>query len=304
MLVEIAIGDAYGAGFEFTSPDFIRKYNNLKYTTHQSVLSLAVDQFRLDPTVIHPRQKHGRYTDDTQMSIAIAQVIVEQKPWTKEVLAESFVNAFKRDPRTGYARGFYNFLCDIQSGEEFLQNIRPHSDKSGAAMRAAPIGVFSTPEEVIEKCSLQASLTHDTPNGIASGNAAALMAHYFIYDKGPKKQLGAFIRDLIPGKWDQEWKGSTSAKGIDCVCGAITAIQQSDTLSAVLKKCIDFGGDVDTVAAIAMGPASCCRELEQDIPENLIDGLENGPYGRDYIIGLDQKLMDLASRIKARKQSV
>jgi hypothetical protein len=61
---------------------------------------------------------------------------------------------------------------------------------------------------------------------------------------------------------------------------------------------------VDTVAAIAMGAASCCQEIEQDVPENLVNGLENGPYGRDYIINLDKKLMSLADRIKARKESV
>ncbi|BAY79371.1 ADP-ribosylation/crystallin J1 (plasmid) [Nostoc linckia NIES-25] len=49
----------------------------------------------------HPRFRliPGNYTDDTQMSIAIAEVIVAQAPWTAEVLAQSFVTAFKRDPR-------------------------------------------------------------------------------------------------------------------------------------------------------------------------------------------------------------
>lgn len=40
-----------------------------------------------------------------------------------------------------------------------------------------------------------------------------------------------------------------------------------------------------------MGPASLCKEIRYDIPQCLIDGLENGPYGRDYIIELDEQLL-------------
>ena len=51
-----------------------------------------------------------------------------------------------------------------------------------------------------------------------------------------------------------------------------------------------FGGDVDTTAAIAMSAASCSSEIKQDLPANLINGLENGQYGRDYLIELDRRL--------------
>lgn len=302
MLLEIAIGDAYGAGFEFVGSNFIDTHNNLQYTAHPKISSFNAGKFRRDNEVIHPREIGGRYTDDTQMSIAVAEVIVENRLWTKEVLADSFVRAFKRDQRTGYARGFYQFLCDIRDGQDFLEKIRPNSDKSGSAMRAAPVGIFPTADQVIKACTLQASLTHDTVNGIAAANAAALMAHYFIYEVGPKSQLGFFIEKYVPGDWCMQWKGFVSVKGIECVRAAITAVVESEKLSEVLRRCISFGGDVDTVAAIAMGPASCCKELEQDIPANLVDGLENGPFGREYIINLDKKLMALAESFKIRKR--
>jgi hypothetical protein len=55
--------------------------------------------------------------------------------------------------------------------------------------------------------------------------------------------------------------------------------------------CIAYDGDVDTVAAIALGPASCCGEIAQDLPGQLIDALENGSYGREYLISRDQQLL-------------
>ena len=62
-------------------------------------------------------------------------------------------------------------------------------------------------------------------------------------------------------------------------------------MSLLLKDCIAFSGDVDTVATIALAAASCCAEIKQDIPKSLIEGLENGPFGKDFIIELDARLL-------------
>ncbi|PHJ69068.1 ADP-ribosylglycohydrolase [Nostoc linckia z18] len=275
MLLELAIADAYGAGFEYADEMLVN--NDLsRYVQHP--------RFRLIP---------GSYTDDTQMSIAIAEVIVAQALWTPEVLAESFVTAFKRDPRQGYARNFYNFLLEIQNGEEFLIKIRPDSDKSGAAMRAAPIGIYPTPEKVIEAATIQAAITHNTPDGINAAVAAALMSHYFIYRLGPKRKLAKFLESYVPGQWSKPWQGKVKSKGWMSVRAAITALIRNDSISEILQDCIAFSGDVDTVAALALGAASCSEEITQDIPHHLMAGLENGAYGRDYLIELDRQLMSL-----------
>ncbi|RCJ15196.1 ADP-ribosylglycohydrolase [Nostoc sp. ATCC 43529] len=277
MLLELAIADAYGAGFEYADEMLVN--NDLsRYVQHP--------RFRLIP---------GNYTDDTQMSIAIAEVIVAQAPWTPEVLAESFVTAFKRDPRQGYARNFYNFLLEIQNGEEFITKIRPDSDKSGAAMRAAPIGIYPTPEKVIEAATIQAAITHNTPDGINAAVAAALMSHYFIYRLGPKRKLGKFLEAYVSGQWSKPWQGEVKSKGWMSVRAAITGVMQNDSMSQLLQDCIAFSGDVDTVAAIALAAGSCSEEITQDIPNHLVASLENGAYGRDYLIGLDRQLMSLVT---------
>src|ERR1700730_7350238 len=94
MLLELAIGDAYGAGFEYVDTEMIRQQNTLS------------------GYVKHPRHsiQPGCYTDDTQMSLAIAETIVSDEPWQPAVLADKFVEVFQRDPRQGYVTGFYHFL--------------------------------------------------------------------------------------------------------------------------------------------------------------------------------------------------
>ncbi|MBD2128696.1 ADP-ribosylglycohydrolase family protein [Microcoleus sp. ZQ-A2] len=275
MLLELAIGDAYGAGFEYADSELVQRYNDLSRY------------------IQHPRHqiKPGCYTDDTQMSLAIAETLVAGEPWTPEVLAHRFVTTFKRDPREGYAGKFYRFLLQVQDGQQFLENIIWTSDKSGAAMRAAPIGVLPTIEQVIEATSIQAAITHNTPDGINAAIAAALMSHYFIYQLGEKKELGQFLETHVSGEWSKPWQGEVRSKGWMSVRAATTAVIRNDSLSELLKDCIAFTGDVDTVGAIALAAAACSEEITQDLPDHLIDGLENGTYGRDYIIQLDKQLM-------------
>jgi len=275
LLLELAIGDAYGAGFEYVDREMIRQHNNLSCY------------------VKHPRHniQPGSYTDDTQMSLAIAETIVSGEPWKPTVLAHKFVEVFQRDPREGYATGFYHFLLHVRDGEQFLRNIRPTSEKSGAAMRAAPIGIYPTLSLVIERCTIQAVLTHNTPDGINAAVVAALMTHYFLYNLGPKKELGIFLEEHVRGHWATPWIGKVKSQGWMSVQAAVTALLRSDTMRELLKTCIQFSGDVDTVAAIALAAGSCSTEIAQDLPVHLIDALENGQYGRDYIRLLDTQLM-------------
>jgi ADP-ribosyl-[dinitrogen reductase] hydrolase len=275
MLVELAIGDAYGAGFEYADRLFVRQYNDLS------------------GYVKHPRHalKPGCYTDDTQMSLAIAELIIYDLPWNPETIAEKFVEVFKRDPRQGYSNRFYMFLKKVRNGQAFLDDIDPTSDKSGAAMRAAPLGVFSSIAEVTEKCAIQAKLTHNTPDGIHAAVAAALLAHYFVYRLGPKAEVGYFLEQHAPGQWSEPWKGEVRSKGWMSVRAAVTALVRSDRLSVLLRNCVAFTGDVDTVAAIAMAAGAHSEEIVSDIPACLAKKLENRTFGRQYLLALDAQLM-------------
>jgi ADP-ribosylglycohydrolase len=275
MLVEIAIGDAYGAGFENAPERIIRNHNNLSSYISQPRHSIAA----------------GSYTDDTQMTIAVAEAIISGERWTPSLLARHFIAAFKRDPREGYARGFYDFLQQIEDENDFLQRIRPNSDKSGAAMRACPIGIFPSIGTVIERARAQAQITHNTPSGTDAAIVVALMTHYGLYRVGPKAELDKFIGSLVPGPWEGRWCGRVGPRGIDAAHAALTAVMGNDCLSSILRTCVDYGGDTDTVAAIALGAASCFDEIQQDLPERLYDDLENGPYGRDFLIELDSALL-------------
>jgi ADP-ribosylglycohydrolase len=285
MLLELAIGDAYGAGFEYAPDRLVDQHNQVAYY------------------IQHPRHQMppGSYTDDTQMSLAIAEALISGEPWTPANLANRFVDVYARDPRPGYSTRFYELLQRVHSGTELLAAIEPESDRSGAAMRAAPLGVLATVDEVMERCRVQAAITHNTRDGIDAARAAAVMTHYFLYGLGPKSQLGTFIERHVPGPWSVPWQGKVGAKGWMSVRAAITAVVRNRRYTDLLKDCIAFTGDVDTVATLAMAAASCSAEFERDLPQALIAGLENGAYGRDYLARLDNQLLALWSAAKNRR---
>jgi len=273
VLVQLAVGDAYGATFEYAPASFVAAGNTLA-----------------DYSCIPPRP--GRYTDDTQMTIAIAEALISGEPWTPENLADRFFNAFHRDPRAGYATRFHALLREVRDGQDLLARLRPNSDKSGAAMRAGPIGLLPTVADVLHHTEVQARITHDTPLGVEAARAAALAVHYCHNDHGPVSEVATWVDDRLgsTGRWAEPWTGSVGAQGWMSVRAALTALGSSTSLREILRTSVAFCGDVDTVAAIALAAASCSTQVTDDLPEVLYADLENDSYGRDFLHELDARL--------------
>ncbi|WP_107659929.1 ADP-ribosylglycohydrolase family protein [Nocardia suismassiliense] len=276
MLVELAVGDAYGAGFEYADPGLVTEYNPLAgYIQHPTHLGV----------------RPGAYTDDPQKTLAVAELLVSDEPWEPARLAEHFVQAYHRDPRDGYATRFQQFLDTVHTGADLLRRIDPASDKNGSAMRAGPIGLLPTVREVMQYADVQARVTHDTPAGIAAAQAAALAVHYCHRQLGPVADLPRWIGERLDPSWTQPWHGKVGSKGWMSVRAALTALTSSRSLSQILRTAVAFTGDVDTVATIALAAGSRSPQIEQDLPDELVIGLENGPFGRDYLRTLDAQLL-------------
>jgi ADP-ribosyl-[dinitrogen reductase] hydrolase len=280
VLLELAIGDAYGAGFEYAPERLVRERNDLT------------------GYIPHPRHSlaPGRYTDDTQMTIAVVEAMLSGREWTAELLASSFVDVFRRDPRQGYSKRTYGALSAAEGGADFLARLDPVSDTSGAAMRAAPIGLYRTTAEVLSRCGFQAALTHNTPDGIRAAQAASLMSHYTHYRLGPKRKVPEFLSRYLAGDWNTPWHGKVGHPGIASVRAALTALLRCERMSDLLRTCVDFTGDVDTVATIALAAGACCTEMEQDLPAVLYAGLEREAFGYEYLVELDRRLVVWAAK--------
>ena len=45
--------------------------------------------------------------------------------------------------------------------------------------------------------------------------------------------------------------------------------------------------------AMALAAGSCCQEIVQELPHVLVEDLENGAYGRQFLTELNARLMSL-----------
>jgi hypothetical protein len=79
-------------------------------------------------------------------------------------------------------------------------------------------------------------------------------------------------------------------EGIATVRAVYSLLRNSETLSQVLDGAVRFGGDTDSVAAIALGIAS--SRLPDDLPLFLETDLEpGGKFGVEYLKALGARLM-------------
>ena len=277
MLKEIAIADAYGAGFEFSSEEKINQYNDLsKYQSHDLYGFI------------------GKYTDDTQMSIAIAQLILKKSTWTQADIAQAFIDCFQRDPRKGYSKGFYALLTKVKNAEELIEVIHPNSERNGAAMRAVPLGVIKSVEALVYAATEQAKVTHNSAVGIKSSCAVALSAHFGLYKKGTLSELKSFLISHGYGDWNYSWTGSVDMNAHNTVSAAFSCLFATQDLKSLLTACVSLGGDTDGVSAIAVGIASCFEQYNLNLPENLSQDLDEPEYGLNYLAELDNELMIMA----------
>jgi ADP-ribosylglycohydrolase len=130
---------------------------------------------------------------------------------------------------------------------------------------------------------------------------------------GPKKELVPWLKEMdyedslraeepfhVDGMLMESWRppNRVSVEGWHCLEAALHAVEQHDNLADILKASVQYGGDTDTVGAIAMAMGSVSEEVEQNLPQNLIDGLENKPrqYGRDYLVYVDKLLLEAYPR--------
>jgi ADP-ribosylglycohydrolase len=143
---------------------------------------------------------------------------------------------------------------------------------------------------------VQARVTHDTPAGVASAEAAALAVHYCHHGLGPLAGVTEWISDQLASDWTRPWQGEVGSKGEMSVRAALTALVSARSMTELLQQCVAYTGDVDTVATIALAAAARSPEVVDDLPEPLYLDLESGPYGHDYLRALNQRLLAGPSR--------
>lgn len=297
MILDIAIGDAYGRPFEFNTIEYVTKNNN------------GNDYFlRADEDV----SLTGTYTDDAQMSLALFEHLLDDSAdgsFSYEKLGKRFVNTYMRDIHGGYSKRITAAMIDASTqtpskiGTKFFINCQTDVliDSNGSIMRSVPLGILQNEALVIRSAQMQSLITHCSPAASMGSQIIAITSHYFYYRKHKgDMSYNTYLKYLNTHNMLQYYLICEDAfeehykeyKTIPCdaniTVGAVINMlfTHKDVLS-MLKASINLTGDVDSIASISLGLASLKDDVVKNYSKNLIYNLENEKYGKDYLIKLD-----------------
>jgi ADP-ribosylglycohydrolase len=192
--------------------------------------------------------RHCRFTDDTVLTIAVADCILNEKEY-----ATTFREYGRRYPDAGYGGLFREWL--------FSHHPRPYNSfGNGAAMRVSPVG-FAIPslEAVMDEAKRSAEVTHNHPEGIRGAQATA--AAVFLARKGERKEgIQRFIENRFEYNLHRKLEEIRPVYRFDVTCQgsvpeAITAFLESRDYEDAVRNAISLGGDSDTIACITGGIA-------------------------------------------------
>ena len=215
--------------------------------------------------------KDNRFTDDTVMTCAVAQALMESKEDYSD-LSEKAIEVMQRIgrhyPSCGYGGRFYRWM--------FTNDPKPYgSFGNGSAMRISAVGFIAKDIEEAKKLAYAVTvISHNHPEGLKGAEATAV-AIVMARQGCSKEQI---IEEM-----QKYYNLSTSlAKYRRTCCGhgdeicqitmpqALRCFMQGESYVDVIRNCISIGWDSDTIAAIAGGIA----EAYYGVPEELKQAMQ------------------------------
>jgi ADP-ribosylglycohydrolase len=271
----IAIADALGAPYEFADQEKRSKYDG--------------------------SMNLGIYTDDTQMTLAIAEHMLFDCRMSQESYAESFIESYRRDPRGGYSKRTRTAL-ESPSPQKMLAKGIFGPRGNGSVMRCLPLGLYSEPAEVIGRAMVQSTTTHLSLAATNASVLTALTAHY-IYHKWEdlngllsflNEQVGTgLVRDIIKdGKVDGEIGNDTIQTASWCIRTAANMIASNNLDAAhACRLAVEIGGDVDSLCAVTAGLISLRAGYKYNFA-SYEPTMEQTPFSIEYMKSLDISLFN------------
>lgn len=221
------LGDIIGSPYEFD-------HNNIKTTVFP---------------LFGPR---SAFTDDTVMTLAVAEGLMNGWNGSEEAQEEAVISAMRKYGRLYPGAGYgARFGCWLNNDASEAYN----SFGNGSAMRvSAAAWLYDNLKEVEDCAALSARVTHNHPEGIKGAQATA--AAIFLARTGAEKPaIKRYITQTYG--YDLERSTETIRPGYhhvescqETVPEAIIAFLESTDFEQALRLAVSLGGDSDTLAAI------------------------------------------------------
>lgn len=222
------------------------------------------------PTADFLVPSHLRVTDDTQLTIATCESIIESRAVNPESIANHFLQWFRQRRISGIGASTLKSLRELDAGGHWAMvgATGERSAGNGAAMRIAPLAFILDPNLEKDRQTLRdvCRITHRNEEAYIGALAIfRSIRHAFdgnsfndeflpdLIDSLPdslvRDRLIA-IRDLSPSISEYASRFASSGYVVDSVPLAILAAMQSSDVLETIRQIVQCGGDTDTIASM------------------------------------------------------
>ncbi len=263
------IGDIAGSRFEFKphrNKDFelLYSFSGNGYSENQTVEDLF---------------KSSHFTDDTVMTIAVANALIEANGKydnLTELVVKNMKTFGNKYPYRGYGYNFQQWLI--------RDTVEPYNSLgNGSAMRISAVPYFAKNIEEVKKFSKMVSeVTHNHPEGIKGAEAVAVAIYLALHNHTKEEILKEIEENYYSLDFDyeelkQSYKFNETCPG--SVPQSIFAFKISTTYEDTIRTAISMGGDADTMACISGAiagafygvPNNLKKDVLKFIPSEFID---------------------------------
>lgn len=290
VLLGTAIGDALGVPFETK----LANYEPLVAWDGKSYL--GSEHHNLTP---------GQYSDDTQMSLMVAESLIENHGFSPDDLAEKYVDWIVSGRARGYGKTTLLAVTNLVNGKHWSESGIAGSYGNGTAMRAAPFGVYFRNDihSLVSICKMDSAITHASDEAEAGSIAIGLAAAYAVngdtstllddlWQTLPASKVRSTIYSLdslIESPYITPEQAlrviGTKADVRQTVPAALYCFLKFDNYHDAVLASIKAGGDTDTTAAV-VGALFGAKYGMKVMDKDLVSGVEES----DRLIELDSQL--------------
>jgi ADP-ribosyl-[dinitrogen reductase] hydrolase len=268
--LSFAVGDALGATTEFMLPREIAD----RYGVHKRIIGGG-----------WLRLKAGQVTDDTEMSLALGDSIVENGGYSVTGAADHFVRWMKKKPvdiGSTVRRG----LRDYMTKGQLVSPYSTFSAGNGAAMRILPAVIYCL-KDWSAFTGIALSQCHITHNNELSDMGTLVFGEVTkaLIETGDKLAALEIVAELIkkdPSFSHSKYNGEASGYIKDTFRTVMHYFFDSDKLNETIIRTVNQGGDADTNGALAGMLAGAYYGLEGISPK--------------WLKSLDSNIIDLITK--------
>ena len=241
----------------------MKNLNSLYGAIGGDIIGSAFEYNNIKTTAFNLFSKTSEITDDTLMTIATAEAILNGGDYKDYYLKWGHLY-----PKADYGESF----------NEWLKSSNPtpfNSWGNGSAMRVSPVGfAFDTESKVLSEAKKSAECTHNHPEGIKGAQATALAIFYARNGKSKnfiKSEIELWFGYNLSFKLAEirpDYEYDVSCQGT--VPPALVAFLESKDYESAIRNAVSIGGDSDTIAAVT-GPIALAfyKEMSEEIVLNI-----------------------------------